>query len=120
MEAQSLSQAPGLSQGPGFSADDPTDRDGLRRLLVIGGAVLLTAAAAREMYLVLNGAGPNVLGIVVLVLFVALFAWIALAFTSALAGFASMLLAWRAWPRHRAAGSAAAARQPHRFVDADL
>ncbi len=63
---------------------------GVRRLLVIGGAVLLTLAAAREMYFVL-GAAPSVLGIVVLLLFVVLFAWIALAFSSALAGFVSLL-----------------------------
>ncbi len=64
---------------------------GLRRLLVIGGAVALTLAGAREMYFVLNGNGPSILGIVVLLLFVVLFAWIALAFTSALAGFAASL-----------------------------
>ncbi len=57
---------------------------------MIGSAVLLTLAAAREMYLVL-GAVPSVLGIIVLLLFVVLFAWIALAFTSAVAGFVSLL-----------------------------
>ena len=62
-----------------------------RRLFVIGGAVALTAAGGERMYYVLNGNGPSVLGILVLALFVALFAWIALAFTSALGGFASVL-----------------------------
>ena len=87
MRPQVLAEAPPPSP-------PPSTRPGgmaLRRLFVIGGAVLLTAAAAREMYLVLNGAGPNILGIVVLLLFVTLFAWIALAFTSALAGFVSLL-----------------------------
>ncbi len=64
---------------------------GLRRVLVIGGAVLLTIGAAEQMYLVLNGNGPTTLGIVVLAFFVTLFAWIALAFTSALAGFVASL-----------------------------
>lgn len=64
---------------------------GLRRLLVIGGAVLMTAAAANEMYKVLTAGTLTVLAIVVLALFVALFAWIALAFTSALCGFACMV-----------------------------
>jgi len=62
-----------------------------RRLFVIGGAVAMTAAGGEQMYYVLNGNGPSVLGIVVLALFVTLFAWIALAFTSALGGFASVL-----------------------------
>ena len=63
----------------------------LRRLLVIGGAVALTAAGGEQMYFVLNGNGPSALGIVVLVLFVMLFAWISLAFTSALGGLVATL-----------------------------
>ena len=62
-----------------------------RRLLVIGGTVLLTAAAANEMYKVLTAGTLTVLAILVLLLFVALFAWIALALTSAICGFACML-----------------------------
>jgi membrane glycosyltransferase len=64
---------------------------GFRRLLVIGGAVVMTAAAANEMYKVLTAGTLTVLAVVVLLLFVALFAWIALAFTSAICGFASMV-----------------------------
>ncbi|MET0367424.1 MAG: glucans biosynthesis glucosyltransferase MdoH, partial [Methylobacterium sp.] len=64
---------------------------GLRRLLVIGGAVVMTAIGGRQMYLVLNGAGQSFLGWAVLILFVVLFAWIALAFTSALGGLIDML-----------------------------
>ena len=56
-----------------------------RRAFVVGGAVLLTAFAAYEMYWVLGG-GATVLGWIVLGLFVVLFAWIALAFTSAVGG----------------------------------
>ena len=63
----------------------------LRRVLVIGGAVAMTAEAAHEMYLVLQVGGLTTLEILVLVLFVVLFAWIALSFTSALAGFVSLL-----------------------------
>ncbi|MGY6768165.1 glucans biosynthesis glucosyltransferase MdoH [Komagataeibacter sp. NFXK3] len=64
---------------------------GLRRLLVIGGAVAMTAMAGYEMDLVFNAVQRSVAGMVMLLLFVMLFLWIALAFTSALAGFASML-----------------------------
>ena len=87
MQPQSLGRAPARTPPP----QTAPRLIGLRRLLVIGSAVLLTLGATREMYLVLNGAGPSVLGIVVLVLFVVLFAWIALAFTSAVAGFVALL-----------------------------
>ncbi len=63
----------------------------LRRLFVIGGAVILTAGAARAMNQVLNGVVVTPLGVAVVVLFVVLFAWIALAFTSALGGLVSLL-----------------------------
>ncbi len=63
----------------------------LRRLIVIGGAAALTGGAAYAMYRVLNVAGATVLQFIWLALFVALFAWIALAFTSALCGFAVMV-----------------------------
>ena len=63
----------------------------LRRLIVIGGAAALTAGAAYAMYRVLNVAGATALQFIWLALFVALFAWIALAFTSALCGFAVMI-----------------------------
>ncbi|HUB15645.1 MAG TPA: glucans biosynthesis glucosyltransferase MdoH [Acetobacteraceae bacterium] len=64
---------------------------GLRRLLVIGSAVALTVAGVHEMYLVLAARGVTALAIVMLALFVPLFAWVALSFTSALAGFGVML-----------------------------
>jgi len=64
---------------------------GLRRLTVIGGAVALTIAGAHEMYLVFAMNGVTALAIFMLALFLALFAWIALSFTSALAGFCSLL-----------------------------
>ena len=57
-----------------------------RRALVIGTAILITLYATQQMYLVLNGNGPSTLGLFILALFVTLFAWIALAFTSATAG----------------------------------
>ena len=63
----------------------------LRRLLVIGGAVAVTAVAGREMHLVLGIGGFTSLEGLILGLFITLFAWIALALVSALCGFASML-----------------------------
>ncbi len=62
-----------------------------RRLPVIGGAIALTAFAAREMYRVLEVGGLTVLECLILGLYVALFAWIALAATSAVAGFVSLM-----------------------------
>ena len=87
MPEQSLRDAP--SPGP----RPATAPRGLwaRRLAVIGGAAAMTAAGGWQTYWVLNGAGPSALGLVVLALFVVLFAWIALAFTSALAGFVCVL-----------------------------
>jgi membrane glycosyltransferase len=64
---------------------------GLRRLAVIGGAAALTAAGGWQMYFVLNGAGASPLGLLLLALFLVLFAWIALALTSAVAGFGAVL-----------------------------
>ena len=63
----------------------------LRRFLVIGGAIVLTGFGTREMYRVLAVNGATPLAIFMLVLFVALFAWIALSFASAIAGFISLL-----------------------------
>ena len=62
-----------------------------RRLPVVGGAVVMTVFAAREMYRVLEVGGLTLLECLILILYVALFAWIALAATSAVAGFASLL-----------------------------
>ncbi|MCB8881001.1 glucans biosynthesis glucosyltransferase MdoH [Acidisoma cellulosilytica] len=87
MPVQSLHQAPPHSGRP------TTAPRGLflRRLFVIGGAVIMTAGGGAEMYRVFNGNGPSVLGILILVLFVVLFAWIALSFMSAVGGFCASL-----------------------------
>ena len=63
----------------------------MRRAPVIGGAVVMTAFAANEMALALDISRPTTLQAIILALFVALFAWIALSFTSALCGFAVLL-----------------------------
>lgn len=91
MPVQSLRHRP---QSRRASSRLPSTPRGMlvRRLLVIGGAVLMTAVAANEMYKVLTAGTLTLLAVLVLLLFVALFAWIALAFTSALCGFACMLL----------------------------
>ncbi|MBN8929037.1 MAG: glucan biosynthesis glucosyltransferase H [Rhodospirillales bacterium 69-11] len=64
---------------------------GLRRFLVIGPAIALTAFGGEEMYRVLAVNGLTPLAVLMLALFLALFAWIALSFTSALAGFVSLV-----------------------------
>jgi membrane glycosyltransferase len=83
MPVQSLDTAPPRGGRAGTSPRGLA----LRRIFVIGGAIAMTAAGGEQMYLVLNGNGPSLLGILVLVLFLALFAWVALAFMSALGGF---------------------------------
>ena len=87
MPAQSLRQRPAKA---GLPASSPRLM-GLRRLLVVGGAILLTAAATREMAFVLGVNGLTPLAYAILALFVSLFAWIALALTSAMAGFVAVL-----------------------------
>ncbi|NKE46079.1 glucans biosynthesis glucosyltransferase MdoH [Roseomonas frigidaquae] len=88
MPVQSLRQVP--APGPAARPSSPRLM-GLRRLLVLGGSVLLTGFGAREMGLVLDIGSPTALQVTLLLLFVALFGWIALSFLSALAGFASLL-----------------------------
>ena len=62
----------------------------LRRMLVIGSALALTAVATAEMSLVLGLSRWSLMGVVMTAIFGMLFVWIALAFTSAVAGLASM------------------------------
>jgi membrane glycosyltransferase len=83
MPVQSLASAPTRARRPATAPRAIR----LKRLFVIGGAALMTAGGGVEMYRVLNGNGPSILGIIVLLLFVALFAWVALAFMSAVGGF---------------------------------
>ena len=63
----------------------------LARLLIFGGGLAVTTYGATEMYGVVSVGGPTLLEWVLLVLFVANFSWIALAFTSGLYGFLWML-----------------------------
>jgi membrane glycosyltransferase len=61
------------------------------RAFVFGGAALLTAYGAYEMYQVVSVSRTTVLQWVLLVLFTINFSWIALAFTSGLLGFLVLL-----------------------------
>jgi membrane glycosyltransferase len=99
MPIQSLRQRPGRRGRPPSSPRAM----GVRRLLVVGGAIVLTGYGAEEMYRVLAVNGVTSLAIFMLALFVALFAWIALSFTSALAGFFAAL---GGGGRHLVAGNA--------------
>ena len=58
-----------------------------RRFFVFLASIVMTMAAGYEMYEVLEVGGLTVLETAVLLLFVALFAWIALSFVSATIGF---------------------------------
>ncbi len=59
----------------------------LRRFYILGGTAAMTMAAATMMWRVLSTDGISVLEACLLVLFLALFAWIALSFAGAVAGF---------------------------------
>ncbi|MCX8255348.1 Glucans biosynthesis glucosyltransferase H [Beijerinckiaceae bacterium RH AL1] len=63
----------------------------LARLIIFGGALALTCYGGWQMYKVVSVGGTTTLEWALLVLFVANFSWIALAFTSALVGFVWML-----------------------------
>ena len=63
----------------------------MHRSLVLGGALVLTGLAVYEMYQVLSFHGLTVLELVILTLYVLLVPWVALAFTSSLAGAWSVL-----------------------------
>jgi membrane glycosyltransferase len=63
----------------------------LRRALIFAITIVLTVVGCYEMYEVVRVGGVTLLEWMVLVLFVVLFAWIAFAFSSALAGFAVLL-----------------------------
>ncbi len=62
-----------------------------RRVCVIGGSAVLTLTAAYQIWWLLRGNGIDILEGSLLLLFVALFAWIAQAFVSAVAGFLRLL-----------------------------
>ncbi|HLT43595.1 MAG TPA: glucans biosynthesis glucosyltransferase MdoH, partial [Luteimonas sp.] len=64
---------------------------GWRRALVFGGTAALTLLASYQMWWLMRGAGIGVLEGLLLALFVPLFAWIALSFMGALAGFARIM-----------------------------
>jgi membrane glycosyltransferase len=64
----------------------------LARLFVFGGALLLTAYGAYEMYAVVSVSGTTTLQYVLLGLFTINFSWIALAFTNAILGFLVLAL----------------------------
>ena len=71
----------------------------LTRLFVFGGALALTVYGAWEMYHVVSVSRTTSLQYVLLVLFTVNFSWIALAFTSALAGFFALMLGRVTSPR---------------------
>ncbi len=72
-------------------ASDPYHAPWLARLFVFAGAAALTAYGAYEMYQVVSVSRTTVLQWLLLLLFTVNFSWIALAFTSGLLGFVSLL-----------------------------
>ena len=80
-----------LSAAPARTKDAANPALLARRLVVIGGAAIISVIATYQMYNVLNGRGLTPLGLIITALFTTLFAWIALAFTSAIAGVVATL-----------------------------
>jgi membrane glycosyltransferase len=64
----------------------------LARLFVFGGGFLVTAFGAYEIYGVVSVGGVTLLEWVLLILFLLNFSWIALAFSSSIVGFVSLLM----------------------------
>ena len=87
----------------------------LARALIFGGALAMTCYGAMEMYKVVSVGGTTPLEWALVVLFIANFSWIALAFTSALVGFLWILTAGTQGARHPRSAAGA-----HRRRDADL
>jgi membrane glycosyltransferase len=87
MPTQALRVAPARPPRPSTSPNAIW----LRRLVVIGSATVLSIVATYEMYLVLGANVFTPLTVFMLALFLALFAWIALSFTSAILGFVSLI-----------------------------
>jgi membrane glycosyltransferase len=87
---------PVQSLGDGQRARDrlPTSPRGIgvRRAVLIAATAALTALAAYQMYLVFAPGVLTVLETLVLVLFVALFAWVAFSFCTACVGFVALVL----------------------------
>ena len=91
MPQQSLWQAPKCAISP--TTTPPLMS--LRRIVVFGSSIAMTALASQQMYEVLQVGGLTILETMILVLFVAMFAWIALSFVSAVIGFCSLLIGRR-------------------------
>ena len=90
MPVQALSRWSRAEERPP-AASDPYRAPWLARLFVFAGAAALTAYGAYEMYQVVSVSRTTVLQWLLLLLFTVNFSWIALAFTSGLLGFVSLL-----------------------------
>ena len=90
MPTQSLRAGRAPRSAP-LAASDPYRAPWLARFFVFGGGLLLTAYGTYEMYQVVSVSRTTVLQWVLVALFTVNFSWIALAFTSALLGFVSLL-----------------------------
>ena len=86
MPVQSLTRFDKKTEVRRAVASKPASKPWLARFVVFGGGLALTAYGAYEMYRVVDVGGVSVLKWVLLVLFVANFSWIALAFSSAVVG----------------------------------
>jgi membrane glycosyltransferase len=91
-----LALAPGRLSAAPLPARGPAPRLVGRRLVLFAATAALTALGEREMYNVVNVGGVTALEWAMLALFVALFAWVAFSFLTALAGSFVLLAGARA------------------------
>ena len=118
MTAQSLAAAPVPALADRPASSSPPAHGACAACSSFGGAILLTAAATREMVLVLGVNGITPLAYGILALFVSLFAWIALALTSSDRRLRQSVLALAAGAGLDTAGAPPAAA--YRAADAGL
>jgi len=90
MPTQSLSRW-GKGARRSFTSPASATRPWITRLFVFGGALALTAYGLREMLAVVSVGSTTFLQYVLVALFTVNFSWIALAFTSAVAGCVAMI-----------------------------
>src|SRR6185437_10668710 len=83
--------APVLAKSKAPLRGEPARSLAARRVLIFASVVALTGFGARQMYNVVKVGGVSTLEWGLLALFVALFAWVAFSFMSALAGFFTTL-----------------------------
>ena len=82
-----------LDRAPARRLDPPSSPPGIgrRRAVVLGSSAVMTLAASWPVFATLQRGGLVVLEVMALLMFLVLFAWVAISFVSAVAGFALVM-----------------------------